>query len=104
MESTTAFISGNHLYTDCTSASGTFNMGLCYGAIIEVADMANGLKAINVCMPKNATVQEVVDTAKKFLTDNPSVRHFSAYTIVIGALSNALPCASPAASLPTPAH
>jgi hypothetical protein len=94
-----AFISGNQLHEDCTSANRA-DQGFCGGYITAVADMAQGLKSIDVCLPKDVVIQQSVDVIKKYLADNPAARHYSAYTIVIAALNAAFPCpkAPPAAA------
>jgi hypothetical protein len=97
LDNATAFISGNQLNEDCTSAS-RFDQGFCGGYITAVADMAQGLKSIDVCLPKDVVIQQ----AKKYLADNPAARHYSAYTIVIAALNAAFPCPkAPPAAAPT---
>jgi hypothetical protein len=99
LDNAAAFIGGNQLNEDCTSAS-RFDQGFCAGYIIAVADMAQGLKSIDVCLPKDVVIQQAVDVIKKYLADNPAARHYSAYTIVIAALNAAFPCpkAPPAAA------
>ena len=92
IEGTPAFESGNKLYDEC-KGSPAFNLGFCYGYIVGVADVATALKAIDFCPPKGMTVEQTVDTVKKFLTDHPESRHYSGYSEVIVALRLAYPCA-----------
>ena len=93
IEGTPAFESGNKLYDECKGSSAGFNTGFCYGYIVGVADVAAALKAIDFCPPKGMTVEQTVDTVKKFLTDHPESRHYSGYSEVIVALRLAYPCA-----------
>ncbi|MGA2365555.1 MAG: Rap1a/Tai family immunity protein [Steroidobacteraceae bacterium] len=101
IKSTRAFKSANQLYTDCTSTS-QFDQGSCWGYIVAAADIANGLKDIDVCLPPGVTMQEVVDVTKKYLTDNPAERRYSAHSTVIASLRNAFPC--PKGPVAAPAH
>jgi len=91
IKSTRAFKSANQLYTDCTSTS-QFDQGSCWGYIVAAADIANGLTDIDVCLPPGVTTQEVVDVAKKYLSDNPAERRYSAHSTVIASLRKAYAC------------
>jgi Rap1a immunity proteins len=98
-----AFVSGNKLYDWCTATDGSFDKGACYGYIQAVADVANGLKSVDVCMPSSVTVRESIDVVYIYLRDKPAERHFLAYGTVIAALAAAFPC--PKAPPPAaPAH
>jgi hypothetical protein len=94
-----SFQTGNQLYDFCTSPSATYSVGVCYGYVLGVYDFlalaASQTPGSPVCIPEHATVQELVDTVKKFLTDNPSTRHNTASGLVLAALAQAFPCAPP---------
>ena len=64
--------------------------------------MAQALK-LNVCLPTNATVRQVIDVVKKYLVDSPAERHYLAYSLVGTALNKAFPCANAPPAAP-PAH
>jgi hypothetical protein len=101
LKSTRAFKSANQLYTDCTSPS-QVDQGICWGYIVAAADIANGLKDIDVCLSESAATQEIVDVAKKYLIDNPAERHYSAYSTIITSLRKAFPC--PKGPVAVPSH
>jgi hypothetical protein len=101
VKSARAFKSANQLYADCTSIS-QVDQGFCGGYIVATADIANGLKDIDVCLPEGVTMQQVVDVAKKYLTDSPAERRYSAHSTVIASLRKAFPC--PKGPVAVPSH
>jgi hypothetical protein len=96
-----SFETGNKLYADCTSNT-PFDEGFCLGYIAATSDVADALKKIDVCTPKGATIREVVDVVKKYLTDHPAERHYSAFDTIITSLREVFPCPkAPPAAAPT---
>jgi peptidase E len=87
----TNFYDGNQLYQYCTSDN-SVEGGLCLGYITGVADVLQNQNGNNICLPKNAVINQIVDTVKKYLTNNPESRHYSAYSEISVALGTAFPC------------
>jgi hypothetical protein len=79
------FVTGNDLFSKCSS-----NSPLCMGYIAGVSDVmsTNG----DICLPDNATVQQIVDIVVKYLSDHPDRRHYSASSESGVALMQAFPC------------
>jgi hypothetical protein len=79
------FVTGDDLSSKCS-----INSPMCMGYIAGVSDImsTNG----DICLPKNATVQQIVDIVAKYLSDHPERRHFSASSESGIALMQAFPC------------
>jgi Rap1a immunity proteins len=82
------FYDGNQLHTLCIAQN-----SFCSGYVAGIADVLQNQNANNLCIPKNATVGQITDVVKKYLTDHPEMRHFSGFSIVFVALETAFPCA-----------
>jgi Rap1a immunity proteins len=67
----------------------------CYGYIIGVADVFDSQNASGVCMPKEAVARQVIDVVKKYLTEHPETRDYTAASEVQVALQEAFPCKTP---------
>src|ERR1700722_9129009 len=65
------FVTGNDLFSKCSS-----NSPLCMGYVAGVSDVmsTNG----DICLPNDATLQQIVDTVVKYLSDHPERQHYSA--------------------------
>ena len=97
-----AFLTGNELLRRCSSSS--YNQGLCHGyieGVLDEGELANTQKNLNryflrskwrVCIPIAVRSAQLEDIVKKFLTNEPEIRHFSAASLVGAALANAFPC------------
>ena len=92
------FVSGNELYSYCQSAS-SVDQGICTGYIGGVVDsqitVLTALKLHNpVCGPQNVTTGEMKDIVLRSLREHPEERHYTAASLVLGALAEAFPCTS----------
>jgi Rap1a immunity proteins len=99
------FLSGNELYTSCTSPA---DRGECIGYVEGVLDTADfeglfykgnsnlhaAVEGSNVewCPPPGITSGQAADVATKFLRDNPQVRHDRASSLIAQAMKAAWPC------------
>ena len=81
------FKDGNKLLSDMTGSHGTQMLAL--GYVMGVADALNGATH---CMPTNVSAGQLHDMTKKYLEDNPVVRHFSADAVIHRMLANLWPC------------
>jgi hypothetical protein len=85
------FWDGNKLLTSMTDENAT-SQGLALGYIIGAADAQMGKV---FCTPaSNVTGGQIQDIVKNWLYANPSLRHYTADTIVGYSLSLAFPCAA----------
>lgn len=86
--------SGNSLLELLTAEPGSAELALAYGYVIGVTDAyRNDLKQENpFCPPPLVTKQQVVDIVTSWLKSNPTLRHYTAPSIVAGALSLSFPC------------
>jgi Rap1a immunity proteins len=78
---------GNQLYQLCTGDNAA-GKNFCLGYVAGVAYQ----NANAVCLPHDATVDQLGDTVKKYLTDHPQARRYTAYSEVLTALQKAFPC------------
>lgn len=89
---------GNDLHRECNATGPMFYN--CGGYVAGVIDTTMDLQAhgtgLGVCLDKNATRGQLVDTVKKHLAEHPGERHYSAANIVARAAQNAFPCPKPA--------
>lgn len=87
-----AFITGNDLYSRITSQKITDNV-YAIGYVVGVTDSGatEGIYGFKYCLPEVNT-QQVYDIVKKWLEENPEVRHYGAYGLVAAALQEAFPC------------
>ena len=90
---------GNKLHSMCQREKASFMEGVCIGAITSVADALTELRiqgqylsGYRACIPSQIQASQVIDVAKKYLERNPSERHFTAFSLVTIALSEAWPC------------
>jgi hypothetical protein len=61
------------------------------GYVMGISDMGQGTLH---CPPPNATAGQMEDIVKRYLNNNPAVRHLSADTIVNRALALVFPCST----------
>ena len=83
------FKDGNKLYGQITSTDVNDKI-IALGYVTGVVDLAYGTL---ICPPANSTATQMVDMVKKFLTDNPDMRHHVGSDIVVGVLGTPWPCA-----------
>ena len=83
--STRGFVTGDDLSSKCS-----INSPMCTCYIVGVSDImsTNG----DICLPSNATVQQIVDIVAKYLSAHPERRHYSASSESGIALMQAFPC------------
>ena len=82
------FLSGNDLLSRIESDS-IYLQGMAMGYIVGSTDATY---RVWHCTPSTATAGQVQDVVRKYLRENPSVRHFSADSNVAVALSLVWPC------------
>ena len=85
---------GNNLLTDCRNKTSGFDVGVCKGYIIAIADVLNNntVSGHRACLPENVTKGQVIDIVVPWLEAHPQHRHFTANSLVALALSEAFPC------------
>jgi len=94
------FTNGNELYGQCqaekTDPVYYQKHANCLSYISGVSDAtegpAKGMFGITFCLPDNVTQGQIADVVKKWLSDNPQDRHFTASWLVVAALAGAWPC------------
>lgn len=82
------FRSGNKLLSQMNGTQSEQMVSL--GYVMGVADALHGA---TTCPPENMTAGQAYDMVKKYLEDNPSVRHLAGDAIVNRVLSSVWPCA-----------
>ena len=82
------FKDGNKLLSEMNSSHG--NQMNAIGYVTGVADTLSG---VTYCGPSTITAGQVYDMVKQYLEAAPSMRHFSADSLINRVLSNAWPCA-----------
>ena len=91
IDSTISFESGNSLYNACNE---THLYLKCIGYVAGVADVFAAQNTNTICKPKDVTLQQAADVVKKYLTDHPEERHYTAVSEISMALSQAFPCSA----------
>lgn len=81
------FMDGNRLLADM---NGTQMRQM--SAVGYVMGASDALTTVTVCMPDGVTVGQAHDIVKRYLEDNPAIRHLSADSLVNRALSRVWPC------------
>lgn len=90
-----SFTDGNHLYDLC-STNETFCAAY-VGGVVDAYFMT-GLytndyqKGALVCLPPNATLEQLTDIVTKYLTEHPETRQYVGASEVGAALGQAFPC------------
>ena len=88
-------ITGNDIHEMC-GAEGNYAQGACMGFIIGVERSLEGAKrgmnGLVFCRAKGVNNGQTIDVVKRWLKNNPSKRHFTAPSVIAGALSDAFPC------------
>jgi hypothetical protein len=100
----TVFIDGNKLYEWSRAESNRpssrredFNDGMFYGYVAGVfdADYPRAKQGeLAYCAPRGVTIAQVADIVRKYLADNPQLRHHGANNLISGALNLAWPCSN----------
>jgi Ssp1 endopeptidase immunity protein Rap1a len=97
------YVDGNKLHYWCQSEQ-VGERALCAGYIIGASDAEDltvrleettKLRAMRVCKPANASVEQARDIVVKHLRDDPEGRHKAAPIVVWLALHDAWPCGKP---------
>lgn len=88
---------GNKLM-DAFNKSETSNIdwGFARGYVAGVYDSNTG---VGFCAPTTVSLGQVSDMAKKYLENNPAVRHLAADAIILYMLDKAWPCAKKGTAL-----
>jgi Rap1a immunity proteins len=99
------FKTGNDLLSDCEKPPGGVDFPFCVAYITGAVDMIGGLqgavsttdqhsfwKLRSVCLPTEATVQQIVDVVLKYMKENPEERADGASWIVTRAMVQAWGC------------
>ena len=96
------FISGTALLISCQAPKGSIDRVACSGYIMGFYDalgdadtergMGRGFGDVKFCRPKGATPDQMADIVKKYLEDNPQVRHEGVPAYIAVALYKAWPC------------
>jgi hypothetical protein len=81
------FTSGNDLLNDMKGSN--INKAVALGYVLGVTDALN---KVVICPPLNVTAGQVQDIIRKHLEDNPSIRHYSADSIIGNKLVTIWPC------------
>ena len=89
-----AFYSGNQLYNFMTSGNRFENqVALGYVAgVVDAEDRSRSIRGVCFQIPAQVTGDQVRDVVKRFLEQNPALRHFNAANLSASALSDAFPC------------
>ena len=96
-QDSSAFVTGNDLLAYCKTPAGAGPPAMCRGYITATVDtvvLYQDLESIprRVCLPRNVTVQQVVDVVVAYLVEYPADRHNTAVSIAVPALWKAFPC------------
>lgn len=99
LPATAGFKSANDLWDHCTARERDRHYqqdnAMCMGYIVGIADVlddGDNVDGLRACLPRGATIGQVVDTAMYYIRDNPQDRHYSASSVVAAALAAAFPC------------
>lgn len=68
----------------------TAKAGVAIGYVMGVSDTLHNSRV--TCLPKAATIGQVVAVVQKFLGNNPAKRHLSADILIEAAIQDAFPC------------
>ena len=85
------FLSGNDLYT-YINGDNAYDKGSALGFVVGIADGEESQKRPRICISDQVTRGQVRDVVKKYLTEHPEQRHFTAASLVIESLMAAFPC------------
>ena len=83
-------VDGNKLSRACFDGYGDFGEGFCTGYIMGTADSL--VKGDNICIPKEATTQDIKDTVNKFIQEHPEQLPLPGSYFVKAALAASYPC------------
>jgi hypothetical protein len=87
------FYTGNDLLERLNGTDVQRNIALGY-----VGGVADALNNRIICMP-SATLGQTRDIVKQYLENNPSIRHYSADSLIQSVLSSTWPCAKKGSTL-----
>jgi hypothetical protein len=87
---TFAFSAKGFVTADDLSSKCSVNSPMCTGYIVGVSDIMSTNE--DICLPNNATVQQIVDIVAGYLSGHPERRHYSASSESGIALMQAFPC------------
>jgi Rap1a immunity proteins len=83
---------GNDLYADCSGPAGTAASAACNSYILGVSDVLYVQNTNSMCLPKGVVTGQIIDVVRKYLTDHPETRHYTAVSEITVALQSAFPC------------
>jgi len=86
---------GNVLYDRCTGVLGSYELDFCIGYVSGVVSTLQFYKPLmkhNICLPSEVSVGQAIDVVKKWLKENPKIRHWEAPTLILAASIQAWPC------------
>ena len=86
-----SFYTGNTLYALCQGESEADKTG-CMMYVAGIYDANSWIEKKQTCTPESVTLNQIVDVAKKGLSDNPADRHLGAASLVGYYLGIAFPC------------
>jgi hypothetical protein len=87
------FVDGNKLHQDCSSMLNVLDSS-CAAYVSAVADTLEQAPVARrrACLPAGAKLSQAVDVVKRWLADNPQLRHLPGPEVVATALERAFPC------------
>lgn len=80
---------GSGIHEACSKGT-DFASGFCLGYVAGSFDAVDFSKI--ACIPAGVTTGQVRDVVKQFMTNNPSLRHFSASSLIKEAIRVAFSC------------
>lgn len=83
---------GTDLRSHCSANDYDFLRCVTYVRAIADVLEEDSIYSYEACVPKTATLGQLVDIARAFLDDNPAKIHLSAHYLVTRAFSEAFPC------------
>lgn len=81
------FFSGNDLLREMNGSN--VDQMLAIGYVLGVVDVHS--KEV-ICLPENIRSGQIHDTVKLFLEQNPTIRHYSANSLILYRLEQVWPC------------
>jgi hypothetical protein len=88
ISATAGFWDGNKLLSDINSETYS-GKALALGYVIGVHD---SFDTWLFCTPENSSQGQLRDVVKKYIENNPAIRHKSADTLIVNALQQSFPC------------
>jgi hypothetical protein len=85
---------GNKLLDACRTKKAGFEEGYCFGYIVGSVQALRGAADTKgrICVPEDATNQQLTDIVVRRLDAKPEDRHRSALYVILASLVDAFPC------------